>query len=84
MDWAGYVVIKANGRTNVKIVLILDGYDDNGYLPATKIDFSTSLKFQTLTNQILVVASINQILYKIIMADISMIIYLMISIFVGT
>ena len=42
------------------------GYAEIGYLPATNVDFNTSVAFQTLTNQMLVVAMKNHKLYKII------------------
>ena len=56
----GIVVRNAIGKTNVNIVLRREGKEETGYLPATRIDLSTSLAFHVLTNQILVVANRNQ------------------------
>ncbi len=63
--WAGTVVINAIGITRVNMILKGQGYAEIGYLPAIKIDLRTSVAFQTLTNQILVVARINHKEYKI-------------------
>ena len=61
----GIVVIKAIGMKTLKNILKENENEFRGNLPIYRNDLNTSIAFQVLTNQIVVVEIKNQRLYKI-------------------